>query len=64
MTSKELNPEALEYMSNKLYHLEYFKELTSEERLDTMALLLDSITLYIEGCNICAITHNANKFKH
>lgn len=64
MISKELNAEAVAYMTNRILDSQYLKEIPMEDRMDIMVFIVDSIALYVEGCNISAISHNFSKYKH
>jgi len=61
--SADLNPAAIEYMTNQLILTETFSELSEEEKMDIMNLITDSITLYLQGCLIDLASNNSSGTK-
>ena len=64
MNFKELNPKALEFMRTSISQTELFSELDMVDKITIFNLIIDGISLYLEGVQNEAISSNGNSNLH
>lgn len=62
--SNELSPKALEYMRTQISQTEVFNDVDVVDKITILNLIIDGISLYLEGIKLDNISNNGNSKLH